>query len=146
MIEDFGLELIVSPESVEGSEGLLAIVIRGEWLPELGTRFFTQPKHGLQLGSIHRTAGCIIPAHTHVGAHRQTQGTQEVLILRSGWIKVTFYTSSGEMVTSRELVGGDVVMLVSGGHRVEFIEESDILEVKQGPYPGPQDKVNLEVK
>ena len=35
---------------------------------------------------------------------------------------------------------GDFLLLVSGGHSFEFIEKSEIIEVKQGPYVGNLDK------
>ena len=39
---------------------------------------------------------------------------------------------------------GDVVLLAYGGHGFEMIEESEIIEVKQGPYAGEMDKVRFE--
>ena len=39
---------------------------------------------------------------------------------------------------------GDVVLLAFGGHGFEMIEESEIIEIKQGPYAGEMDKVRFE--
>ena len=39
---------------------------------------------------------------------------------------------------------GDVVLFSSGGHGFTMIEESEIIEVKQGPYSGEQDKTRFE--
>ena len=35
-------------------------------------------------------------------------------------------------------------MLVSGGHGFKVLEEVEMIEVKQGPYYGEQDKVRFE--
>jgi hypothetical protein len=40
--------------------------------------------------------------------------------------------------------GSLVVLLAYGGHGFEMIEESEIIEVKQGQYAGEMDKVRFE--
>ena len=45
---------------------------------------------------------------------------------------------------SRILNAGDVILLAAGGHGFEMLEDSEIIEVKQGPYAGDQDKTVLE--
>jgi hypothetical protein len=39
---------------------------------------------------------------------------------------------------------GDVILLVSGGHGFEMLEDSEMIEVKQGPYTGDSDKTRFE--
>jgi hypothetical protein len=41
------------------------------------------------------------------------------------------------------LEAGDVILLVSGGHGFEVIEEVEMIEVKQGPYLGEHDKTRF---
>lgn len=41
------------------------------------------------------------------------------------------------------LHAGDVILLASGGHGFEIIEAAEIIEVKQGPYLGDEDKVRF---
>jgi len=43
-------------------------------------------------------------------------------------------------ICSRELTAGDVVVLLSGGHGFRMLEDSVLIEVKQGPYFGSQEK------
>ena len=38
------------------------------------------------------------------------------------------------------LLPGDVVLLAHGGHGFTMLEPSEMIEVKQGPYAGEQDK------
>ena len=40
------------------------------------------------------------------------------------------------MVATRELQAGDIVIAVSGGHGFRIQEDTVLLEIKQGPYPG----------
>ena len=39
---------------------------------------------------------------------------------------------------------GDIILLASGGHGFKMIEDSEIIEVKQGPYAGELDKVRFQ--
>ena len=45
---------------------------------------------------------------------------------------------------SRILNKGDVVLLAYGGHGFEMIEDSEIIEVKQGPYLDEVDKIRFD--
>ena len=39
---------------------------------------------------------------------------------------------------------GDIVLLANSGHGIVTLEESEIIEVKQGPYLEADDKVRFE--
>ena len=41
-------------------------------------------------------------------------------------------------------IAGDIILLVSGGHGFQVIEEIEMIEVKQGPYTGDKDKKRFE--
>ena len=41
---------------------------------------------------------------------------------------------------------GDVILLASGGHGFEVLEELEMYEIKQGPYIGEDDKTRFEGK
>jgi hypothetical protein len=49
-----------------------------------------------------------------------------------------------EYLESRILEAGDIVLLAHGGHGLVMLEESEIIEVKQGPYAGEADKTRFE--
>ena len=38
---------------------------------------------------------------------------------------------------------GDVILLISGGHGFEVLEDLNMIEVKQGPYVGDADKTRF---
>ena len=42
------------------------------------------------------------------------------------------------------LEAGDVALLIEGGHGFEVIEDVEMIEVKQGPYAGEQDKTRFK--
>jgi mannose-6-phosphate isomerase-like protein (cupin superfamily) len=85
-------------------------------------------------------AGKIIAPHVHKPILREVQYTQEVLFLKKGRLRVDFYDNRGGYLSSRILSSGDVILLATGGHGFEVLEELEMYEVKQGPYAGENDK------
>lgn len=79
-------------------------------------------------------AGYEIGPHIHKLVVREIQYTQEALLVKSGKIRVNLYSDDKKFVGSEELVAGDVVLLASGGHGFVFLEKSELIEIKQGPY------------
>jgi hypothetical protein len=86
-------------------------------------------------------AGKIIAPHLHNPVLREVHRTQEVLIIKRGRLRVDFYDETRCHLQSRTLVAGDTIMLVGGGHGFEVLEEVEMIEVKQGPYAGDEDKM-----
>jgi hypothetical protein len=129
-------------EQIYHDNNLLAIIIRADYHAD-GIQFFTPANFSQQLGYMHRPAGFKIEPHLHNEVRREVLLTQEVLIVRNGRLKVNFYDCKRNYATSRELTGGDVILLASGGHGFEVIEQAEILEVKQGPYSGDDDKTRF---
>jgi hypothetical protein len=60
-----------------------------------------------------------------------------------GRLRVDFYTDEKSYLESWELEAGDVMLLATGGHGFEVLEEVEMFEVKQGPYAGDQDKTRF---
>ena len=123
-------------------EQLLAIVVRREFSHE-GIKFFTESDSSQQLGYMKRPAGYKVEPHRHHEAHRGQILTQEVLFVRSGLCRLDLYGQGTSVHLSVELREGDVVLLASGGHGLEMLESTEIIEVKQGPYSGDSDKTRF---
>lgn len=121
---------------------LLGIIIRSTFRQE-GISFFTDDNFSQQLGYMNRPKGYVIAPHRHNLVLREVVQTQEVLIIRSGKIRVDFYDDNQIYLESRILNTGDIILLATGGHGFEMIEESEIVEVKQGPYVGEVDKIRF---
>jgi len=66
------------------------------------------------------------------------------LFIKAGKVRLDFYDDEKNYLKSIILEEGDVILLANGGHGFEMLEETEIIEVKQGPYAGEMDKVRFE--
>ncbi|MCS4054128.1 hypothetical protein [Salinibacter ruber] len=130
-------------EFVEDSGELLAIIIRSSF-DEPGVHFFTPDEFSQQLAFMRRPEEEEIDAHVHNSIPREVEYTQEVLFIRRGKLRVDFYSEDREYLHSRVLTDRDVILLASGGHGFEVLEEVEMIEVKQGPYAGENDKTRFD--
>lgn len=122
---------------------ILAIIIKNNYTSE-GIEFFTPDDFSQQLGYMNREKGYSIKPHVHNIVHRDVTLTQEVLIIKKGKIRVDYYDNDKNYLESTILNKGDIVLLSDGGHGFEMIEDSEIVEIKQGPYAGENDKVRFD--
>lgn len=130
-------------ENIFHDDKLLSVIIRAEYKSE-GIEFFTPNDFSQQLAYMNRKKDYVIPPHVHNAVQRDVHFTQEVLVIKSGKVRVDYYSDNREYLESRILKQGDVVLLAYGGHGFEMIEDSEIIEIKQGPYAGEMDKVRFE--
>lgn len=130
-------------ERIVNKEQELAIIIRHSFRKD-GIEFFTPGTYSQQIGYMNRPAGYVISPHVHNPVAREVQYTKEVLLIKSGRLRVDFYSEEQEYLESAILETGDVIMLAYGGHGFEMLEPTEIIEVKQGPYAGDQDKTRFE--
>jgi len=124
-------------------DGELRAMILAARYDQPGIQFFTPAEFSQQLASMSYSAGKIIPSHTHNPVRREVFYTQEALFIRKGKLRVDFFSKQLEYRTSRLLGPGDVILLISGGHGFEVLEELNMVEVKQGPYAGDSDKTQF---
>ena len=125
---------------VKNKKQILAIIIRKNYKKK-GITFFTPKKYSQQLGYMNRPKNYVIKPHVHKEVKREVKNTREVLFIKSGKIKVDFYSNTKKFICSRIVSKGDVLLLVDGGHGFKMLQNSEIFEVKQGPYNGLEDKV-----
>lgn len=129
-------------EKVYFKNVLLAIILRADF-KEPGIHFMTSPEFSQQLAYMNHPTGRIIEPHVHNPVPREVHYTQEVLFIRKGRLRVDFYDEDRQYLESRVLCAGDVILLVTGGHGFEVLEEVEMIEVKQGPYVGESDKTRF---
>lgn len=129
-------------EKIRHKEQMLALILRGSYHAK-GIEFFTPNDFSQQLGYMNRPKGYVIPPHVHNPVAREVHFTKEVLFIRTGKVRVDFYDDDQVYLLSRVLEAGDIVLLAFGGHGFEMIEDSEIVEVKQGPYCGEADKTRF---
>ena len=125
---------------ITDGDTLIAIILPADYHSD-GIEFFTPNDFSQQLAYMKRPKGYEVPAHVHNKVSRQVSYTQETLFIRSGRVKLDLYSEKKEYLESIELNTGDVILLSAGGHGLTMLEETEIIEVKQGPYMGDEDKV-----
>ena len=129
-------------ETLKSGDQLLAVIVSGRFR-EPGIHFFTPNDLSQQLAYMRHPAGKVIDPHVHNPVSRSVHYTQEVLLIKRGKLRVDFYDDSQCYLESRILEEGDVILLATGGHGFEVLEEVEMVEVKQGPYAGDQDKTRF---
>ena len=130
-------------ENILLNDKILSVIIRANYKSN-GIEFFTPDDFSQQLAYMNRPKNHVIPPHVHNPVQRNVSLTQEVLYIKSGKVRVDYYDDEKNYLESKILNQGDVVLLASGGHGFQMIEDSEIIEVKQGPYSGEMDKVRFE--
>lgn len=118
---------------------LTSIIIRRDFHPT-GTTFVTSPDLAQQVGFVVYPSGGIIKRHIHKTVDRQNVSSSEALIVREGKLEIDIFDKNKNLVATRQLEAGDFVLMVSGGHGFRVLEDTILLEIKLGPYAGPEDK------
>jgi hypothetical protein len=130
-------------EQITINNKILAIIIKSSYKKE-GIDFFTPGEFSQQLGYMNRPKDYEIPPHVHNVVERKVELTQEVLFVKKGKVRVDFYDDNKKYIESRIISKGDVILLANGGHGFKMMEQSEMIEVKQGPYCGEMDKVRFD--
>ena len=130
-------------EKIMHENKIISIIIKNDhkndWI-----EFFTPSEFSQQLAYMHRGKNYHIAPHVHNIISREAQYTQEVLFIKSGKVRIDFYSEDKTYLESRILFQGDVILLAYGGHGLMMLEESEIIEVKQGPYVEGMDKETFD--
>lgn len=129
-------------EQITYDNKLLAIIICSDYHKE-GISFFTPNDFSQQLGYMNRPKDYVIEPHVHNLVERKVDLTQEVLVIRSGKVRVDFYDENRNYLESRILQTGDIILLAHGGHGFKMLEPTEMVEIKQGPYCGELDKIRF---
>lgn len=129
-------------EQIKHNSKIISIIIRNSF-KKAGISFLTPDEYSQQLAYMNHPAGKKILPHLHNFIPREIFRTQEVLFIKKGKIQVDLYDENQNYLKSRILETGDVILLAIGGHGIEMLEDSEIIEVKQGPYAGEKDKTHF---
>jgi mannose-6-phosphate isomerase-like protein (cupin superfamily) len=129
-------------EELHYNNELIAIIIRSNYKKE-GIHFFTNQDSFQQVGYMNREEGYKIEPHLHLPSNRLISKTQEVLFIKSGKVQISFYDNNKKFLENKIVSTGDVIFLSSGGHGFLMLEQSEIIEVKQGPYLKEDDKLRF---
>ncbi len=130
-------------ETIRHGTDVLAIIVRASHRPASGITFLSPPDFVQQFAVMRRPKGEVIQAHTHPAFPRPIENFQETLWVRSGRVRMDLFAPDGSAAVSLDLAAGDAVLLAGGGHGFTFIEETELIEIKQGPYNPSKDKTIL---
>ena len=129
----------MSLETISAHGVVLAYIARAESVPG-ETRFLTPDDCNLQVGHVVYPAGSRIARHMHLAVDRHLTGTTEVILVQRGRCEVEVFDAQRELVKTCELGVGDILIALGGGHGFRVLEDTVLLEVKQGPYVAGGDK------
>ena len=123
-------------ENINAGKELLAIVVRHNHISK-PVEFLTPEHFPLQMGTHHRTAGAVVEAHQHKPfAKLENIPAQEFFYVIDGKVQVVLYHKKKKHSTLL-LQPGDMILL-NCGHEITFLEETKLVEIKQGPYRGKE--------
>jgi len=125
----------------DSHNSIMAILIPADHISE-GIEFLTSDDDYMQVACMGHPAGHIIIPHYHNRVERIIDHTCETLIIRKGILFVDLYEDK-EVTYSFKMKVGDILTLYSGGHGFRVVEDVDMVEIKQGPYVGPNDKTRF---
>jgi hypothetical protein len=129
----------LSVESITAGGRTFALIVRQERAPE-ATTFVTGDDATQQVGFVVHDAGQEVKRHYHLPLRREIVGTGEVLVVREGRCEMDVYDDEQQLIGTRELSAGDVMVMLGGGHGFRMLEDTVLLEIKQGPYFGTDEK------
>jgi len=116
-----------------------------EW--DGGLTFYSKEGDFLQVATWNYGSGKHLKAHGHKVCGRSSNRTNELIYIKSGKVKLHLFSENDIKIREAILVGGDVAIIYCGGHGYDILEDkTQVLEVKNGPYPGiEKDKKVIEV-
>lgn len=116
----------------------IAVVIRSNH-PVDNLQFFTKDEDLLQVGIHNKKAHTLVKPHVHKSNPQVIKEIYEVFYVVKGALKLTMYSKkTGRKIKSVILRQGDSAIHMGEGHGIEFIEDTVLFEVKQGPFLGVQ--------
>lgn len=104
-----------------------------------GSLPITNTQEFLQVVTLKHPKGCYLKAHLHKPTVRKTQKLQECIIVKKGKIKLDLYTQDKKLIKYIFLRTGQAFILLNGGVGIKIIEDTEIYEVKNGPFK--EDKI-----
>lgn len=131
--------MIAPVEIISDGDIPLAYLVDPAWQPAT-TQFLTPDDFPQQMGMIVYGAGAEITPHMHIPVERHIVGTTECILVRQGACEIDIYNDSRDLVASRLLRTGCIILLLRGGHGFRMLEDTVLFEVKQGPFMGNLDK------
>ena len=84
-----------------------------------------------------------IQPHLHKKRLTKILVTTEIIIILKGLIRIDFYSLKKKYLFSKKLKEGQIIFLMHGGHGFKVLKDTQMIEVKQGPFKKDSDKVKF---
>jgi len=124
-------------EITKDKEVLARYIPASSW--KEGLSFFSKDNEFIQAGTWKYGKGKELLAHVHNEVERKINRTQEVLYVVKGKIQASIYDLKCNFVETISINAGDFLILLNCGHGYKILEDdTQVLEIKNGPYLGPE--------
>jgi hypothetical protein len=110
-------------------------------VPE-GIHPLTDPAWPLQVLMRKHGKGHRVAKHAHKALSRTATQLNEGLVVIAGTLRVRIFDAAGKDIGVYDISPGQCLLMLTGGHEVEVIEDAIVYEFKNGPYH--DDKIPLQ--
>ena len=111
-----------------------------------GLEFLSDDTDFIQLGTWNYEKNFSTVPHYHLEHDKPSNLTQEVVLVHKGSVKCRLFTKEGNYVDEVDINEGELIVQIYGVHEYIMNEDSIVLEIKNGPYYGPEvDRKRVEV-
>jgi len=119
-----------------------AIIIRSNAIANKSS-FLTKHKDEQQIGLLVLKKNLIINPHYHKKTKRIIENTSEILIIKKGKLRIDLYDVKFNYFKSSILKKNDVILILHGSHGFKILEDSVVIECKQGPFIDNKTNINF---
>ena len=111
-----------------------------------GLEFLSYDTDFIQLGTWNYEKNFSTVPHYHLEHDKPSNLTQEVVLVHKGSVKCRLFTKEGNYVDEVDINEGELIVQIYGVHEYIMNEDSIVLEIKNGPYYGPEvDRKRIDV-
>tara|TARA_B100000214_G_scaffold247065_1_gene181401 strand:- start:335 stop:757 length:423 start_codon:yes stop_codon:yes gene_type:complete len=111
-----------------------------------GLEFLSDDSDFIQLGTWNYEKNFSTVPHYHLEHDKPSNLTQEVVLVHKGSVKCRLFTKEGNYVDEVDINEGELIVQIYGVHEYIMNEDSIVLEIKNGPYYGPEvDRKRIDV-
>jgi hypothetical protein len=119
-----------------------AIIVRGDASSDDKYNFLCPDQFPFQLGVNFYKQGDVVRDHEHIQRTLTVTLFQELVMVARGRARLRLFDLRREPLGEWTLEAGDFVLLIAGAHGFDLLEDTKIVEIKQGPFdPKVNDKV-----
>tara|TARA_E500000178_G_scaffold298603_1_gene305846 strand:+ start:472 stop:903 length:432 start_codon:yes stop_codon:yes gene_type:complete len=130
-------------ERITINKKLFALIVNKNFRKKKGINFFTSDDLTQQVGYMNHPKNYNIQPHLHKKRLTKILVTTEIIIILKGLIRIDFYSLKKKYLFSKKLKEGQIIFLMHGGHGFKVLKDTQMIEVKQGPFKKDSDKVKF---